>query len=227
MKKVFLIVLTVALALGTATIIWAGVSGSPHDPRVVPGSSSTIHVCESCHAPHNATTNYPLWNRNRVASASDFTTYSSPTQDMTTDASLLGYQSILCFSCHDGAVSDIVTAPRYDNSADYSLQVGQYANLDTDLTNDHPVGFVFDATLDQGGSGVRNLNVTNSAINISATVQFPLYPVGANTNTFQCATCHSVHDSVTYNNKGVSEVYFLRTSNEGSVMCAQCHPVYY
>jgi hypothetical protein len=44
-----------------------------------------------------------------------------------------------------------------------------------------------------------------------------------NSNWFECATCHSVHDLVEYEGKGEYQVYFLRADNSGSQMCLDCH----
>jgi hypothetical protein len=235
MKKTLFIVLAVALCLSMATIAMAGVSGSPHDPRVAgtAGPSQITQVCESCHAPHNNFTlaNGFLWNRNRDHITTAFTTYASPTQDMATDASLLGYQSRLCFSCHDGLAADVNQIPRYPltaTTADWTITVGSWAALDTDLSNDHPVGFQFNSTLDKGSSGLNTLvNSTTAITGFNNATIFPLFPVGTTTGTFQCSTCHTVHDTATYAGKGVSEVYFLRTGNIASFMCAECHHLYY
>lgn len=226
MKKTLFLVLAIVLCVGMAGIAMAGVSGSPHDPRINPGG--VTHVCESCHTPHNAGT-YPLWNRNRDHSGTVFTPYASPTQDMPTSSANLGYQSRLCFACHDGLLATISNAPGNEVASNYDILISDPAKiLDTTLNNDHPVGFVFVASQDLGGSGITGLTVTNSRI-VTALANFPLFPVGVNTNTFQCATCHTVHHTPDdgYNPTAVNEVYFLRISNAGSQMCAQCHPAYY
>jgi hypothetical protein len=150
---------------------------------------------------------------------------------MPTSSANLGYQSRLCFACHDGALATIVNAPGADLVGDYDILILDTTKiLDTTLNNDHPVGFVFQANQDTGGSGIANLTVVNSVIQGANTIgNFPLFTVGANTNTFQCATCHSVHHNPDdgYNPTAVNEVYFLRISNAGSQMCAECHPLYY
>jgi hypothetical protein len=210
-----------------ASIAIAGISGTPHDPRVNPGIGA-LHVCESCHSPHNTGT-YPLWNRNRDHATTVFTVYASPTQDMPTNNALLGYQSRLCFACHDGQLATIVNAPGYDLAGDYDILITDPNKvMGLTLNNDHPVGFVFNATQDQGGSGINGLVVVGSKIT-TALANFQLFPVGTNTNTFQCATCHAVHHTpdTPYTAGPGGEVYFLRISNAGSAMCAQCHPVYY
>ena len=228
MKKTLFVVLAIVLCVGMTAIAMAGVSNTPHDPRINPGIGAT-HVCESCHTPHNAGT-YPLWNRNRDHSATVFTIYASPTQDMPTSSTDLGYQSRLCFACHDGQLATITNAPGADLVGDYDIQIiAADKILDTTLNNDHPVGFVFNASQDQGGSGLNGLSVVNSKIAVANVANFPLFTVGANTNTFQCATCHTVHHTPddAYNPTTANEVYFLRISNAGSAMCAACHPNFY
>lgn len=64
MKKALFIALALIFVLGMTMTAMAGVSGTKHDPRVVPGGGPT-HVCESCHTPHSGLGSYPLWNRNR------------------------------------------------------------------------------------------------------------------------------------------------------------------
>jgi hypothetical protein len=227
MKKTLFIVLAIALCVGMTAIAMAGVSNTPHDPRVNPGLPTATHVCESCHTPHSAGT-YPLWNRDRDHATTAFTIYASPTQDMPTSSTDLGYQSRLCFACHDGLLATITNAPGQDLAGDYDIQIVDPTKiLDTTLNNDHPVGFVFNASQDTGGSGISGLTVVNSKITVAGVANFPLFTVGINANTFQCATCHTVHHTPDTSYSTVNEVYFLRVGNAGSAMCAACHPTFY
>jgi len=238
MKKTLFVLLAIVLCLGMAAIAMAGVRNTPHDPTVNPGVGA-FYVCESCHIPHAGSGIYPLWNRNRDYSTFTFTTYNSPTQDEATNTTLLGYQSRLCFACHDGQISDIVTAPGNDFAAQYELQIVDPGRIiSTNLQLSHPVGFNANLTQDTGGSGLNGLTYTNTYITGNqGNINFPLYPnpstgwgpVG--TGTFQCATCHAVHHTPTVSyvvgNTPGTEVYFLRQTNAASAMCAQCHPNYY
>lgn len=234
MKKTLLIVLAIALCAGMTAIAMAGVSGSPHDVRVWPGTGAT-HVCESCHTPHSGSGAYPLWNRDRTHEGTSFDMYASPTFDMQADTLLLGYQSRLCFACHDGAVAQIVNVPGYDLATDYEIEILDPTRvLDTNLTNDHPVGFNADLVLDTGGSGLSGLTYTNTVITGAVqAINFPVFPPrAADFGTFQCATCHTVHHTpdVAYTAgppPASGQVYFLRVSNAGSAMCRECHPNYY
>ena len=210
MKKILIVALAVALCAGLAGIAMAGVSGTPHDARVNPGIGAT-HVCESCHTPHSGSGAYPLWNRNRTYETNSFDMYNSPTFDEQASDTLLGYQSRLCFSCHDGLLSTIVNAPGQDLAGDYDITiVDPNKILGTNLTDDHPVGFNADLNRDTGGSGVAGLTYTNTIITGAVIgTNFPVFPPRTATfGTFQCATCHTVHHTpdVAYNKSDRSHV---------------------
>jgi hypothetical protein len=241
MKKTLLIVLVMALCLGMTAIAMAGVSGTPHDPRIFStgaGGPTVTHVCESCHTPHNAGT-YPLWNRNRDGSTMTFTMYNSPTFDEKTGADYftggyMGYQSKLCFACHDGNTASIVNPPGQDVQADYDITILNLNKvLGSDLRKSHPVGFLVNLANDTGGSGLNALTFNASKINgsVNAPANWPLYPDPTGLNptigTFQCATCHTVHHTPDVAYSTTTEVYFLRIGNAASNMCKSCHPVYY
>ena len=81
------------------------------------------------------------------------------------------------------------------------------ALLDTNLTNDHPISFTYDASLVSADGGLFT-PADGSWVDAGHTL--PLYSA-----KLQCGTCHSVHD----NSKGK----FLRMANAGSALCLKCH----
>ena len=189
------------------------------------GGTSTDQLCVFCHTPHAATgTNAygPLWNRNY--SPGVFTTYSSSTFDG--GAITLGAETYSCMSCHDGSVAldNLVNYPGrgtqtwsaggvYDFvdpagklDADNKL-TGGMAALDTDLSDDHPVGF------DYGTA--ESIDAEIKAIPGWA----PLYG-----GQMECATCHEVHDW-DGGGPGVNGGYtmFLRQTTSQSTICTDCH----
>ena len=95
----------------------------------------------------------------------------------------------LCLSCHDGTLT----------YAYLSALDGTSTDLGNDLSDDHPVGFHFDAALD--------LEIENPT---TARVNF-----GASNDGMWCSSCHNVHDN-TY-------PPFLVMSNSGSALCRDCH----
>jgi hypothetical protein len=225
MKKVLMLVLVVSITLVSSYAI-ASVIGTPHDLAPEP--------CAMCHTPHNASANYPLWNREQTTTGS-YTMYSavnSPSFDMGPTASQPGNPSNLCLVCHNGQFSSLVNYPGPCNvnpDPAYDLEVAGCANLELDLTNDHPISFTYNpqADVDSGdNNGFPNItNVTGSQRRVitgavSSTYYF-LY--GTNRDQFECATCHSVHDVATYDGKGSTTVYFLRHDNAGSTLCRDCH----
>lgn len=225
MKKILLLVLVLGLIAGVATV-WATVIGTPHDLAPEP--------CAMCHTPHSGAVDYPLWNRTQTGTPS-YTLYNSISFDMG-PAGQPRTPSSLCLVCHNGIASELVNYPgpcSYPDPA-YDIEVAGCADLGTNLTDEHPISFNYDDSLDFDNNSfptatqVRILPTPRYAIqgSLSSTNYF-LY--GAFTGGlgngywFECATCHSVHDLATYDGKGDYQVYFLRNDNTGSQMCLDCH----
>ncbi len=215
MKKVLIIAAVVVLV--AAGIAVAGVGNTPHDLRGTAAVGGSQEVCAACHTPHHAQdqTNGPLWNRSQATQS--YTFYSSATFDMTNGGTLsLGPQSLACMTCHNGQQSSLVNAPGpgTGGGVTWTPTFTRGGDIGLDLSNDHPVGFAYVPGADQQNNGfpaVANNMIANT------------YPVYGTTNQFECATCHDVHDTVTYAGKNNTAVYFLRKSNAGSQMCADCH----
>ena len=110
----------------------------------------------------------------------------------------------LCMSCHDGTIALDNAVTIVDSGNDLTGT----ALLDTDLSNDHPVGFNYDAAqaLDPTGlvASTENLGLTTGAIGN--------YLYGG---VMTCASCHDVHDA--------SKGKFLLEGNDQSALCLGCH----
>ncbi|HFC54047.1 MAG TPA: cytochrome C [Gammaproteobacteria bacterium] len=217
-----LAMLMVAMA-GSAGVARAGIATTKHNLSVAgPGTVKSIdetEICVFCHTPHRAikNDNIPLWNHN-LSSAGNYGVYTSPTFDGATTIQDLGGTdattaavSNLCLSCHDGTVAiNALNNPSNANpngiptmggtEADGTIPVGN-ARLGTDLTDDHPVNFIFDSAL------FAVDNSLNDPATLSGVVLF--------NGTVQCASCHDPHNSV--------NPTFLRVSNTGSALCLRCH----
>lgn len=220
-----LIIVSLMLVLVMAGAAFAGVSGTPH--QIVAGGE----VCVGCHTPHGAvaSTNGPLWNRSQDAQT--YTPYASATFEMDAIAvSITAPQSIACLTCHNGVASNIVNAPGPGNvgGAAYNIAAGQianwdaspnaFANIGTDLTNDHPIGFTYNPGIDSQLNTFPALVGAGNSKQVGATGMW----VYSNTNAdaMECATCHDVHNQAVPTQ---SPVYFLRMANTGSAMCLACH----
>jgi len=222
MKKLLLAVLMLSLLAGVATV-WATVIGTPHDLAPEP--------CAMCHTPHSGTGAFPLWNRSQASQT--YTLYNSISFDMG-PAVQPRSPSSLCLVCHNGIASELVNYPGPCSTPDpaYDIEVAGCADLGLDLSNEHPISFNYNASLDLDNNifptatTVRTTPSTRLAIAgaISATNYFLYGNISASEyNYFECATCHSVHDLATYPGKGEYQVYFLRADNTGSQMCLDCH----
>ena len=235
MKKI--LVLTIAVTLLAASFSFAGVRNTKHDLSSDSTSGGVksdnySEVCVFCHTPHGATTGRlaPLWNRSsgsRTFGVGDL--YNSASLDAVSkpsavEAAINLSDAALCLSCHDGSglagglnnPSNTATVPGAQPSGGALLTVGANANLNPDLSNDHPIGmnYVTVQSNDTAGFLVMTDATVPGFITNAATDTIPFYDY-AGTNVMWCSTCHDVHDDTTSP--------FLVTSNVGSDLCTSCH----
>ncbi len=203
MKNLFLTFAVVVLIsqLGfSQTIV-----GSGHDFSA--NAWANTEICLPCHTPHNAmvVSQSPLWNHELTAST--FTVYDntvSSTFDATTGQP--DGNSKLCLSCHDGSVA----LENFGGTTTGTTYVTGNALLGTDLRNDHPISFTYDAALATTDGGVYNPTTQTSGL--GSTINADMLFAGK----MQCASCHDVH-----NGSGIA--FLLRKSNTGSALCLTCH----
>jgi len=170
--------------------------------------------------------------------------YNSPSFDMNNNLTAPREPSSLCLVCHNGVFSSLVNYPgpgsHTNENYDYEMNPTFWAMLDTDLRNEHPISFNYDPTMDssQDNNGFPDANQCPDtpwrywipSVSTGDTLAYPLYGSAPTTNWFECATCHAVHDTIAYTGKQMvggksvgTQVFFLRASNAGSNMCADCH----
>ena len=167
-------------------------------------AATETRVCVFCHTPHNARRDSPfLWNR------SDQTTNYIPYNSSTMYAAV-GQPtgaSKLCLSCHDGTIAlgavlsqleeiEFLGGIRY-------LPATRPSYLGTDLSDDHPVSFYYDSSIDQGNSELVASSILPKEISLD------------DGGRLQCTACHDPHDD-TWGS-------FLVMSNQYSHLCASCH----
>ncbi len=186
------------------------VANTKHNMSTRSGLTDYGAVCVYCHTPHGGQTqNAPLWNRNFPTGP--FTMYNnaySSTIDMTVDAAPTGV-SLACLSCHDGTVGldVIINKPNTDTTLVGSGNTmpsnsGQrFANLGTDLRDDHPISILYSNAADVMFNAASGGKINN---------ELPLY-----NGKVQCGTCHNPHTTL--------QAAFLRKSNSGSQLCKTCH----
>lgn len=197
------------------------ITGSKHDFRTLAwGGGTNGQICIACHANHKADVSVvdaPLWNHTN--STVTYTLYSSATMD----AGPLGQPSglsKLCLSCHDGTVAldsfggatgtNFITNPAYSPKS----------NVGTTLNDDHPIGFVFDATLATKDGAL--VSPTTSGVTIGSGTQTRTGTLAAMllyNGKLECSSCHDVHN--TFTDDGGAKL--VKISLAGSKLCLTCH----
>ncbi|MCB2219974.1 MAG: hypothetical protein KQI35_06220 [Bacteroidetes bacterium] len=164
-------------------------------------ASSESEICIFCHTPHNSGPVSPLWNRNDPGL--NYTLYNSTTIQAT-----IGQPdgaSLLCLSCHDGtiALGNVLSRPvDIDFTSGITTLPPGVSNLTTDLTNDHPVSFVYNSSLAAAdGELVDPINLT--------------WPIKLENEKLQCTACHDPHKNI-YTD-------FLILTTQFSNLCTECH----
>ncbi len=203
MKLIFSLMVILSLA---GLSFAQNISGSAHDfsgETWNPGGE----ICVVCHTPHNADISVaeaPLWNHE--VTAATFTPYSSVT--LTATVGQPNNSSKLCLSCHDGTVA----LDNFGGQTGGTDFLSGNDTLGTDLSNDHPVSFTYDAALATADGGLFDPITQSSGVTVSGTIDDDLL-LG---NMMECASCHDVH-----NGSGVAML--LKKSNAASALCLTCH----
>lgn len=211
----------VGLSAGQAV---AGIDATKHNLSTsgtfATAKSDNPEICVFCHTPHDAikNNNITLWNHT-LSTQGSYGVYTSPSFNGSGTIADVGSgtaaTSNLCLSCHDGTVAlnamnnpsnSHMTTTMSGANVDLGtgkLKSGLNSNLGTDLTNDHPVNFTYDAALvtADGGGGLKDPTSLTS--------------VKLFDNRVQCASCHDPHTS--------TNAPFLRASMTGSGLCLLCH----
>jgi predicted CXXCH cytochrome family protein len=204
MKK--LMIFVVAIFLGSC--LFGQISGSAHDFSGDAWNPSG-EICIVCHTPHNADpyndgiADAPLWNHD-ADMTTVYTLYSTSTLQATPGQP--SGVSKLCLSCHDG-----VTALDSFGGATgtISLTSSDPGFLDTDLSDDHPISFTYNATTP---NDPEIFDPTTTTTTLGGTIQADLLDGGT---TMECSSCHDVH--------GTMNPALLKISNAGSQLCLTCH----
>jgi len=206
--------LGLALAAASAPVLAAAlradtILNSPHDLSAVSTANiravAETEVCLFCHTPHRAN-EVPLWNH--ALSAATYIPYQSTTAKATFGQP--SGASKLCLSCHDGTVALGMVASRPlpipMQGGVTTLPPGR-SNLGTDLSDDHPVSFTYDAALAAANGQLRDPAALDPRIRLEQG------------NQLQCTACHDPHD----NRFGK----FLVMDNNASALCVTCHDMRY
>ena len=176
----------------------AGLVGSLHDFSALGGAP-----CGYCHSVHNSLGGTGLLTPEFGTFPAITNVYSSVTRNIPINVNVVNTTDArICLACHD--VTNVTT--KAETQPDFAgiksrldARPGQTAYVNVDLSNDHPVGFVYDATKDIELKVPQKTHVT----------------FGPERNQMWCSTCHNVHN----NQYG----FFLVMNNDGSALCFDCH----
>lgn len=194
MITTFLVAVAVqSVSPGAAAGAGGGIVGSPHDLS----ASATGDVCGFCHTPHRALPQTPGWSH--TLSTAIYTIYQSSSLDA--EVGQPTGSSKLCLSCHDGTVA-LTDTIRGGPAGGTYIAPGR-ANLETDLSNDHPISFVYSSALSALDAQIRSPSTLPDQLNLDRAGEL------------QCTTCHDSHDN--------SYGKFLVMANQRSAMCVACH----
>lgn len=202
--KLFRFLFTLLFATAISTFTFGQITSTAHDFTGDAWNTSG-EICIVCHTPHDGNTavpEAPLWNHETTTES--FTLYSGSTLDAT--LAQPSAESQLCLSCHDGSIA----LDSYGGATGGTTISGS-ALVGTDLSNDHPISFTYDAALVTADGGLHDPAVGLSGMPGGGTISDDLLFGGE----MQCASCHDVH--------GTAFSSLLRVSNAGSALCLTCH----
>lgn len=194
---------SLVLALGASSALaLTGIANSKHN--FASGSTNTYkgssdQICIYCHAPHNTRSTAQLWNRADSATAS-YTLYTSTT--LHNAAAQPAGVSKLCLSCHDGTVAIDSFMGNTAVTPASGGAITSAAKLGIDLSNDHPIGVVYDAATFAAAGLKDPAGVAVAPLVISGKVE--------------CSSCHDVHNTLDLPK-------LVRVNNTGSALCVTCH----
>ncbi|GBD86188.1 cytochrome c nitrite reductase pentaheme subunit [bacterium BMS3Abin03] len=203
-SKIHLFFLVIFFTYGinfySQTIVSTRHNLSVSGPGTIKAVSET-EICIFCHTPHNSSPRSPLWNKPDPGVT--YTLYSSST--IQGNPGQPDRSSILCLSCHDGTIALGNVLSRTNDivfvSGITTLPPGT-TNLSTDLSDDHPVSFLYNSTLaSQDGELADPSTLTG--------------PVKLEDGYLECTACHDPHLNVNGD--------FLVVTNQYSNLCLYCH----
>lgn len=179
-----------------------------------PGSKSSTtgartDFCTYCHAPHSGITasTAPLWNQ--TLTTQTYTPYTSTTYHQTGNAQpMLGSDSNLCLSCHDGTIAPGTTAVFGRITMTGSMSGSDV--FGTDLESSHPFSVVLP---------IKDAADLVDTLASKGTTADPTGAIKLINGNIECTSCHNPHvqakDPVAQN--------FLVKDSSKAAMCLACH----
>ena len=202
--------LMIVVAAGTLLAQFTGDVIGTHD--LGPGSKSPVtgartDFCMYCHEPHNGVGGRtPLWNQKLTVQ--NYSLYTSDTEANRGVQPVMGADSNLCLSCHDGTVAPGTTA-----AFGQVTMFGSMYNYDvfgTNLQPSHPVAFALPLK--------DNVDLIASLAAKGRTGD-PTGAVRLINGNVECTSCHNAHVQA---KDLISQNFLVRDSSSGQ-LCLACH----
>ncbi len=177
-----------------------------------PGSKSPItgarpDFCMYCHEPHNGIGGrVPLWNQKLTTQS--YALYNSDTEKNRAVQPVMGSDSNLCLSCHDGTIAPGTTVAY----GQVTMQGSMYAYdiFGSNLQPSHPFSLALPLK--------DNIDLVPSLAAKGVTTD-PTGAVRLIKGNIECTSCHNPHVQA---KDLVSENFLVRDSSSGQ-MCLACH----
>ena len=211
MRSKFLSVcLVIALSGGTLMAQFTGDVIGTHD--LGPGSKSPItgsrpDFCMYCHQPHfGVGGRLPLWNQKLTVQS--YSLYTSDTEKNRGTQPLMGADSNLCLSCHDGTVAPgttVVYGQVTMHGAMYNYDV-----FGSDLQPSHPIALALPLK--------DNIDLIASLASKGITGD-PTGAIRLINGNIECTSCHNAHVQA----KDLTSQNFLVRDSSSGQMCLACH----
>lgn len=206
MKRILVVTAVVMLTAGAAMAL-SDIANTAHNfsaSGTSSGAWANNEICAPCHVPHGGDQAVaPLWAHD-LTTGETYTVYTSTTMNVTPDNTVTAHAGTrLCLSCHDDSVALAAFTGATSASTNTIAQeyAGSNAIIGTVLTNDHPVMFTYQDSINGG--------------------DLELQPAGTGDmrlfgGEVECLSCHDPHGE-----SGVD--YLLWKDNTGSAICLDCH----
>ena len=206
--RILLLCLAMLLARKTLFAQIVGDVAGMHD--LGPGTKSPVvgaraDFCSYCHAPHSGLTQ-GLWNQ--TLTRQSYTVYTSDTEANKGTQPMLGADTNLCLSCHDGTVAVGATVAYGQVSTRgtmYSFDV-----FGNNLQPSHPVSLVRPLK--------DNIDLIASLVAKGVTGD-PTGAVRLVNGNVECTSCHNAHVQA---KDLVSQNFLVKDSSNGQ-LCLACH----
>jgi predicted CXXCH cytochrome family protein len=170
-----------------------------------PISGARTDSCSYCHAPHSGL-NIGLWNQKLTTQ--NYTMYTSNTEKNTGVQPVLGSDSNMCLSCHDGTVAPGSTVVYGQVTMQGSMNAADV--FSSKMQSSHPFSLV---------TPLKDSIHLASSLASNGTTMDPVHAVKLIKGSVECTSCHNPHIQA----KDLVSQNFLVKDGSGGQLCLSCH----